>query len=450
MPCIAGAALKVREPQADTYSPEAATAPRVFIPIHFVEHSMRIRVSALALAIGAALSSSAVSSAWAVDFSYNGFSTAAYSQSDTDEAKVGYLSQPNGIDSDGTFAIDSKLGMQVSAKFNDMVSATVQGVAYADLTGDWEPHLDWAYVRVQALPNLSARAGYLRAPTFLFSDSIFIGYANSWVRAPLEVYNQSPSYQLRGVDLTWRQNVGPVALSLQPYFGDTELDIGEAEETYKLKNWVGLVAMAEINGFTFRAGYSEIEMDTNPPALAPLIAGLRSVPSAFCAGCSVAADGLEFKGATYKVLALGSQYDDGTNLAIAEYVKRTDTAELISPDTHGAYVTYGRRFGSVMPYATYAIARVDSPTSTNLIPAVGPLAPLAAGVNAAMSGNSDQDSYSVGVRYEVPSFLMVKGALVKLQYDHIDTDGGPGMLNDVQPGFDGTVDMISASFDFIF
>jgi hypothetical protein len=32
----------------------------------------------------------------------------------------------------------------------------------------------------------------------------------------------------------------------------------------------------------------------------------------------------------------------------------------------------------------------------------------------------------IGVRYELPSFSVVKGALLKLHYDHIDTDGGPG------------------------
>ena len=151
---------------------------------------MRLRSSLVALAVAGAMPSVAS----AVEFSYNGFSTAAYAQTDTDDAAVGYVGQPEGIDSDGSFAIDSKLGLQVTAKFNEFVSATVQGVAYADLTADWEPHLDWAYVRVQPLSNLSVRAGYLRTPTFMFSDSVFIGYANTWVRPPIEVYNLSPAY----------------------------------------------------------------------------------------------------------------------------------------------------------------------------------------------------------------------------------------------------------------
>lgn len=117
---------------------------------------------------------------------------------------------------------------------------------------------------------------------------------------------------------------------------------------------------------------------------------------------------------------------------------------------HGAYVTYGRRFGNFMPYFTKAIHRVDSPLTTDLIPSVGPLAELAAGVNQAIGSTSDQDSYSFGVRYDLPGFSVVKGALLKLQFDRIDTDGGPGNLNFLLPGFDGTVNMIGVSADFVF
>lgn len=415
---------------------------------------MTSRISLLALAIAAALPSVAA----AVDFSYNGFSTAAYSQTDTDKAQVGYSGQPEGIDSRGTLGFDSKLGMQLTAKLNDTFSATVQGVAYTDLTSEWEPHLDWAYVRAQVLPNLSARAGLLRTPLFMFSDSIFIGYSNVWLRAPLEIYNQSPVFQLRGVDLNWRGNVGPVTVGLQPYFGESYVDTEFRDEltgvttqtTLHAKGWTGLVVTAERGSLSLRTSYSRMEIDTDIPAVQPLIDALGSIPAAFCAGCASVADSMHLKGTKYRNLALGAQYDDGTNVAIAEYAKRTDNGTTISPDMHAAYVTYGRRFGNFMPYATAAIHRVDSPLTTDAIPAVGPLAELAAGVNLAIANSSDQDSYSVGVRYELPSFSVVKGALLKLQYDHIDTDGGPGNLNFVTPDFAGTLDMFGMSLDFIF
>lgn len=406
---------------------------------------MRSRFPLVALAVAAALPSLAS----AVDFSYSGFSTAAYAQSDTDDASVGYAAQPGGIDSSGNVETDSKVGVQVTARFNDLVSATVQGVAYADMTGDWEPHLDWAYVRLQALQNLSLRAGYLRAPTFMYSDSVFIGYANVWVRPPLEVYNLSPVYQMRGFDATWRTTLGPVQVSLNPYYGDGEVDIPSG--TLDVPEWLGLATTAEYGSFMVRAGYSEVKLGegaTSP--LAPVIGALRTIPSSFCGACAPVADRLDLNGSIIHNVNVGAQYDDGRNFVAAEFGQSRTQNYLIVAKT-GGYATYGRRFGNFMPYATYAQLRRDTATHSDEVPAAGALAPLNAAVNATLArGAGDQDSYGVGVRYELPSFSVLKGSLVKLQLDHIDTKDTNGMLNTVQPGFDGSLNMISASFDFIF
>ncbi|HEY0686065.1 MAG TPA: hypothetical protein VGD45_27225 [Steroidobacter sp.] len=406
---------------------------------------MSSRFSLIAMAVAAALPTVAS----AVDFSYSGFSTAAYSQSDTDLADVGYTSQPDGIDKDGSFETDSKLGVQVSAKFNEMFSATVQGVAYADLTGDWEPRLDWAYVRAKATQNLSFRAGYLRAPTFMYSDSIFIGYANTWVRAPLEVYNLSPVYQIRGVDVTWSTQLGAFTVTFNPYFGDSEVDV--SSQTIDVPEWKGLATTVNLGSWQARVGYSQVDLESDRNSLAALTNALLAVPVSMCGGCAGEVSRLSIDGAQVENLSLGVQFDDGTNFVATEYAETSADGNYVLPDRSAAYITYGRRFGSFMPYATLAGQRRDQGFTTNAIPSTGPLAALNATVNAviAAAGGTDQDSYSVGVRYEVPSFSVVKGALVKLQFDHIDADGR-GNLNNVQPGFDGKVDMISASFDFIF
>jgi hypothetical protein len=325
----------------------------------------------------------------------------------------------------------------------------VQGVAYADMTGDWEPHLDWAYLRLNALRNLSFRAGYLRAPTFMYSDSVFVGYSNVWVRPPLEVYNLSPVYQMRGFDATWRTTVGPVQVSLNPYYGDGEVDIPSG--TLDVPEWMGLAATAEYGSFLVRAGYSEVQLGggTSSP-LDPVVAALHAIPSSFCGACSVEGDRLDINGSIIHNLNLGTQYDDGKNYVAAELGQSRTENYLIAAKT-GAYATYGRRFGNLMPYATYAQLRRDTKTHSDAIPAVGALAPLNGAVNATLAaGAGDQNSYSVGVRYELPSFSVLKGSLVKLQLDHIDTKDTHGMLNAVQSDFDGTLNMISASFDFIF
>ncbi|GFE79623.1 hypothetical protein GCM10011487_16230 [Steroidobacter agaridevorans] len=403
---------------------------------------MSSRFSIVALAVAAALPTVAS----AVDFSYSGFSTAAYSQSDTNLADVGYTSQPDSIDKGGSFETDSKLGVQLTAKFNDIISATVQGVAYTDLTGDFEPHLDWAYVRAQATQSLSFRGGYLRAPTFMYSDSVFVGYANTWVRPPLEVYNLSPVYQLLGVDATYRAQLGAFTVTVNPYFGESEVDVS----TLKLDvpEWKGLATTVNVGSFQARVGYGVIDLETDSNSVAALTDPLFAVPAALCGSCASEAQKLLIGGARIANLNVGVQYDDGTNLIASEYAKSdADGGEYFMPDRYSAYVTYGRRFGNLMPYATLAGTRRETPLSTNAIS----IPALSAAVNGviASQGATDQDSYSLGVRYELPSFSVVKGALVKFQYDHIDADGR-GNLNNVQPGFDGKIDMVSASLDFIF
>lgn len=404
---------------------------------------MTFRVSVVALAVAAALPSIAS----AVDFSYSGFSTAAYAQTDTDDANVGYQGQPEGINSDGTFEMDSKLGVQVTAKFNDVLSATIQGVAYSDLTGEWEPRLDWAYLRLQALPSVSVRAGYLRAPTFMYSDSVFIGYANVWVRPPMELYNMAPLYQMRGIDVTWRGSLGPVQVSVNPYYGDSEVEF--PDDTLEAPKWIGAATTFEYRSWMARVGYSELELGSTTKALLPLLDSMRAV-GAFCAPCASEADRLDTDGPTMKTLNLGVQYDDGSNFLASEVAKATTGGNYLVPNREGAYLTYGRRFGGFMPYLTYAQSRENSPERST-IPSDGPFAMFAFAVNTTLdSGYSDQDSYSAGLRYEVPSFSVLDGALLKLQFDHIDAKGGNGMLNQVQPGFDHSLNMVSVSFDFIF
>ncbi|HKE95147.1 MAG TPA: hypothetical protein VKB34_12625, partial [Povalibacter sp.] len=311
--------------------------------------------------------------------------------------------------------------------------------------------LDWAYVRFQPVSRLSARAGYMRTPTFMYSDSVFVGYANTWIRPPMEVYNLAPAFQLRGVDLTWRDSIGEVNFSVQPYFGDSKLKIGEAEKTLNIPAWSGIAVSGQYRSFMARAGYASIETDGMDIGLGALIDPLKAAAAAFnCAACAKDAQHLDLDGTVLKILDLGAQYDNGTDIAMVEYGHRSSSSYVIR-GMYAAYATYGHRFGNFTPYATYAIARLNG-RETSEIPAVGPLAGLSNVVTSTLAErfNNDQDTWSIGLRYEVPAFSVLSGAVAKLQYDSIDAKGGRGLFVAPQPGFDGTAGMISASFDFIF
>jgi hypothetical protein len=122
--------------------------------------------------------------------------------------------------------------------------------------------------------------------------------------------------------------------------------------------------------------------------------------------------------------------------------------ERSQKDLHGSYVTYGRAFGRLLPYVISTLED-DGGIEADQVPTLGVLALLSAGVSPS-TVSADTDSYGIGVRYQLPAFSSVKGALVHVQYDRIDTDGGPGNLNFSLPGVRHTVDVIGVSFTILF
>src|ERR1700689_891403 len=62
-------------------------------------------------------------------FSYSGFGTLGAVRSSTDEAQFGYNRQLGGAAEGLDFETHSDLGLQLTGKANDWLSATVQGLA---------------------------------------------------------------------------------------------------------------------------------------------------------------------------------------------------------------------------------------------------------------------------------------------------------------------------------
>ena len=410
---------------------------------------MRFRTSIIALAVAAVLPS--VSSA--VEFSYNGFSTAGYSQLDEDGVVYKTTNDMDGIDSDGSFEYDSIIGLQGTVKFTDEWSFTAQGVVKREADGDFGPSVDWAYLKWQPMSNLAVRAGLTRPPTFMFSDSVYVGYSNIWVRPPLEVYGISPVYQLAGVDAVWRTNVGPVRLTVQPYFGSSTLELpnAAAEDKYELdvKDWYGVALTADYGSFSARVGFGDKQYDEEHPGLVSLKNSLTAL------GYGELASELGMDGNKSPILNLGLQYDNGTQFGVVEYAHR-GTDSIAVPELAGTYLTVGNRFGSFTPYATVAHLDVQSPRSNDdiVIPASGPLRAALLGLDGYIDGLaaavSDQNTYSIGLRYDVPSFSVLKGAVVKAQVDHVDPKDGKGFFAAAPVGFDDSVNIYSLTFDFIF
>src|SRR4051812_42480980 len=62
----------------------------------------------------------------------------------------------------------------------------------------------------------------------MVTDSRRVGYANPWVRPPVEVYSLVPVTYSDGVDGAWRTGVGPATNTVQATFGRWKSDFGNA------------------------------------------------------------------------------------------------------------------------------------------------------------------------------------------------------------------------------
>ena len=89
--------------------------------------------------------------------------------------------------------------------------------------------------------------------------------------------------------------------------------------------------------------------------------------------------------------------------------------------------------------------KVTSERTDTTIPRIGPLLPLALGVNQLINSfGADQHTISAGIRWDVHESVDLK-----LQVDRVSPQGN-GLFFNVQPGFHGPVTVASMTLDFVF
>jgi Gram-negative porin len=411
-------------------------------------HKKRMAI-AMAIALGAPVAVFAQESTPSM-FKFSGFGTLGVVSTDNDKAEYAVsVLQPGGAKKKADFGVDSLIAGQVDATFTPSFSAVIQAVANRTADDDYTPHVEWAFVRYAVTGDLSVRGGIMAVPVFMLSDSRLVGFSYPWVRPPTALYSQSPVTKFQGGDITYRHTLGGVNLSGQAYVGRAPTQIpsatGGGHVTADLDDMYGVSFGAETGPWTVRASYLHTKFTYRDSTVQPLFAGLRQVEP-FVPGAAALADSLDTIDKTITFGSVGVGYESGNLLLQAEYSKRK--ADLFLADTSSWYATAGYRFGNFMPHVTYSQVRVDSPTSQSLIPAVGPLAPVAIGVNTLLEGqNVAQKALALGLRYQFH-----KNADVKVQWDRIDLPrGSVGNFQHAQPGFAGSnVNVYSAAVDFVF
>jgi hypothetical protein len=380
-------------------------------------------------------------------FSFSGFGTVGVVGTSSNGAQYVLPGQIHGADKDLSGEVDTKLGLQLTGRLNPMFSATGQLLTKQNGKGSWTPELEWAFVKAQLAPSLALRVGRMGAPFFAVSDFRDVGYANTWLRPPLDVYGQVPVSRFDGADALYQTNLGDTTLSAQLFGGASKSHFEGTE--LKLKKIVGVNATAEFDGgITLRVGHAQGELHVYSDTVNGLVATLRGlpVPAIVSVGNQLSPAG---KDASFTGIGLG--IDRGQWLANVEYTKRrTDT---YIPDTTGWYGTLGLRFGKFTPYATVSRLKVDDTNVGSLPSAVGvpaidaALPVLRAGVAQLIASQfTEQNTVGLGLRWDA-----WRNIALKAQYERIDPKGSAGLFTNPQPGFGAkTVNVYSLAVDFVF
>ena len=403
-----------------------------------------------AAAVAAALACTAVLADEGDRVTLSAFGTLGAVRTNTDLGRYATsVLQPSGAARAWDFTIDSLIAGQADIKATRDLSFTVQVVANKTADDDFEPHAEWAFARYAVTPQLQVRGGILAVPIFMLSDSRLIGFSYPWVRVPTAVNSQVPVTNFTGVDVVYRPSVGNTIFTLQPYYGEAHPQVPSSTTAgtstkSDLKPMAGINVAVENGPWTARAGYLYTRFSYHTDTVNALFAGARSIDR-LVPGAAALADELEANDKKITFAGVGAAYDGRDIFAQAEYGRRK--AELFLADTSAWYATLGYRFGSVMPHVTFSQVRTDSPTTQRVIPAVGALAPLAAGINSLLAGqNPAQKAVALGVRWQ-----FARNADFKAQWDRVKIPAGAqGNFQQVQPGFPGTVNVYSAAVDFVF
>lgn len=281
---------------------------------------------------------------------------------------------------------DALLGLQGSLPLTPTTDATVQLLIEENQHNDVRPRLTWAFIRHELQPDLTLRAGRMRAPSFMHSDSLNVNYAGPWVRPPIEVYSLHPFSELNGIDLLYRTRVGKLDVELQPYMGSGSLRFPNGSA--HLNRSVGISADLRSGDLRVRLGHAQARFDLDYGD--PVFALTRDYLLA--TGRSDIIPLLSGDNGRVSFSSLGFQWNRDALQLSGELAYRRSNKLIYSG--YGWHLTAAYQIGAFTPYLTFA----QQDTSRPVLDGAIAREPLIAAYLASRS--VDQRSISVGIRWD--------------------------------------------------
>ncbi len=400
-----------------------------------------LALSLMALATASACAQSMGSG----DVTIGGFGTLGLARTNTDAAQFVRYNQAEGVTTHAGIGTDSNLGLQASYKLTPEISATAQVLTRKNTSTTFTSDLTWAFIKGKINDDFTVRAGRMAVPAFLISDYQNVGYANTMIRPPIELYGQEPLEGADGVDLTYQHSYGDTtvtsALLVGRSSGKLFVAAGGGSVAHYKAPMAAFSIQAENGPFSLRFAHLQARIDANDfAALDGLVKTLGS------AGFTQLGKDMTINGGKrVSFTSLAATMDLNNVLLQAEYGSRKAREPVYIADNDAWYLLAGYRIGKILPYYTHAAVRQTGRSVT--LPAGFPTSgPLYAAVNTSFLTANLQHTDMLGVRWDCAKSLALK---VQVDRVHPTTKTG-ALIFGPATGLTSPVSVISIAVDAVF
>ncbi len=376
--------------------------------------------------------------------SISGFGTVGVAKSDTDKAQFVRYNQAEGVADGWRLGLDTNLGLQTTYQFTDKLSATAQVLTRQNTSPTFTTDLTWAFVKYRATDEVNVRVGRVQLPTFLISDYQNVGYANTMMRPPVELYAQVPLESIDGADVNWQHAFGDTNVTVQAVVGTSSgklfLPATASVAKYRAPA-MGVSVSAEYGPVTLR--YAHMRTTLHSDDIVPI--NTLTATLAAVGFKQLAADfGVSGAGKKLKFDAVGMTVDWNNILLQGEFGARRAIDPVYIPQSDSWYLMGGYRFGKFVPY--YAHASTKAASTKIVLPAGFPASGALSGTVRSLLQASEQDTNLVGVRWNFAG-----SAAMKFQVDRIKPKTKTGtLIYGPATGLKDSVTVIGATLDYVF
>ncbi len=350
-----------------------------------------------------------------------------------------------------SFEGDSVIGAQLNWDLADRLSLVTQVVSRGfnwDDTSEFEPELDWFFLRYQLDTHWRTRIGRMRTPLYLYSETLDVGYSYVWARPPIDAYPplSFPFSNFDGADLVYMGDWGDFGLDIQLLAGKMQRSRDAMEIT--VDPLLGGNITLQSQTLTFRYALFMMCNDVRTGDIDYITESYRSAATIISAlsGTDISgpfntiAESLNAENNWYLFQSAGLRWSPDRFTATAEMFDMYNTDDQYTLNARGSYLSLQYHLEPVTPYfvagryksefardalqalkESYAIwpAHQEFPSIQQQVDDFDLLRQLTADfINA---DNYTQQTWTLGARYDVRTNVALKA-----EWQYIDIVKGKG------------------------